>query len=719
MATENQASAVPVQKFSRYRSVRIPKSSAPTCPPPTIHASSTVTEPVKRSLSRYRSNRPADRAVSPPKLSSPATTQQKQVREGTNEVSARRETRDALPVGEKEPLRAQDSEKDRSGRGLTEHGRRHEQKQPIVEEARVSGLSREGVAGDVNTPASAINAGERKVRVKYNQASVFVPVAPSTTTTDMIRSVAEQLSESIDIAGTVVLECIPQLGLERPLRDYEHIRDVLNSWNVDSQNHLIIVPSSLGGFPCTVAFGNAAREQPGEKRAYVYHSHQPGKWDKRWVTLRSDGQVLLAKKDGGKTTNICHISDFDVYVPTRRQIRKLGPPHKTCYAIKSQQKSSMFLTTANYLHFFAFDNAGMAADWYNAVHEWRSWYLVTVLGKGYDKPVKLVNSNQVGHKQRIPNERPMHCSADLAPAAVYSLNKERDNRNRVRRPPPITTDEVSTKGAINVSPIACQHGPSTSRDAPSREKSEDTFAATGLLGQTYEQRQKAQRERDTACAHEGPFLPGLLLRDTSPAAKHHSSNGERWQHQGGPMAEDDSKMAGGLKRRLSKWQKSAPLVDLTSFYKTLPRSRGEGRGVLPEHLPAGGLIDLATTGPQNSSRPGTSSEESVGSHRGSRPGSKGSLSRDGGRNGGNHEGQAYIAGGLLAKAGIGQGGTGKGRGVRTGDRRAKEPMLDMSEPSKYAPGSLLAQVERQMGEERAVRDRMGGREVWMPMGDGV
>lgn len=657
---------------------------------------------MKRSMSRYRKNRPVDPVVSPPKMPLPANTQPKQRREGMSEPSARRDTRDIIPLEEKVSLRGQDGEKGESRCDLAKHGSRDELKERKVEEALVS---QEGLVGDIDAPVSAINAGERRVRVKCNQTSVFVRVAPSTTTADVVRSAAEKLSENIDIAASTVLECIPQLGLERPLRDYEHVRDIMNSWDLDAQNHLIIIPSTAGGFAGNLDFQNAARGRPREKRVFMYHSHQPGKWDKRWITLRSDGQVLLAKKDGGETTNICHISDFDIYVPTRREMRKLKPPKKTCYAIKSQQKLSMFLTTANYLHFFSSSDATLAADWYQAVHKWRSWYLVTILGKGHETPV-LVGSNLGEQKQRCPIDHLMHRPAHMSSAPVHSL--ESDREDHARRAPLSYSGEASMKGGMNVFPLARQHGLSIERSASSCNKGEDTFAATGLLGQTYEQRQKAQRDRDAAAAYERPFLPGLLLGETSIAASHHSPERERRPHLGGTMPTSDSNMTAGLKRTSSKWQKSAPLVDLTSYYKALTLSR-EGRAVLPEQLPAEGLTDLATR-PENISRPGTSSEDSAVACRGAWPGSTsrmGCSSVDGAPDVGDHEGQAYMVGGLLAKAGTGQGGSGTGRGVMTGDRQAKEPMLDMSEPSMYAPGSLLAQAEQHVGEGKAAR--AGGR----------
>ncbi|MCJ1303022.1 hypothetical protein MMC08_005828 [Hypocenomyce scalaris] len=671
MATEDQASSVAVQKFSRYRSVRNPKSSAITTAPSTPHASSTVTKPVIRSTSRYRNNLPANPAVSPPKVHLSDMAQQKQPREGINEGSARRETLNVLSLKERRPLGGQDSEKHKNRQDVAEHKGRNELTQRDVEQLPASGASQRGPSANLDTPMSAINAGERRVRVKCNQASVFVRIAPSTTTMDVISSAADMLPESIDVVSSVILECIPQLGLERPLRKYEHIRDVMNSWNVDAQNHLIIVPSAIGGCGANLDVDNVAQGQQGGKKVYMYHSHRPSKWDKRWIILRPDGQVLLAKKDGGETTNICHLSDFDIYVPTHRQMRKLGAPKKICYAIKSQQKSSMFLTTANYVHFFSSDDAGLAADWYKAVQEWRSWYLITVLGKG-------------------PNKEGQGRSGE----PIYD-----------RRAPPTPFVEKPPKDAIDFFPNARQHGPLLNGGGPPQEKDQGMFAATGLLGQIYGERQKAQRDRETASAVDGPFLPGLLLGGASVLSARPSIDPEAWPRQGGSLPTTQRSMASGLKRGLSKWQKSTPSADVTSHYEGPLLHMGEGRAIVPEQLPLGGLIELAT-GPEEKSRPNTSSGESVVPHRGAREAMK-------------NDKQEYIVGGLLAKAGTGQGGRGTGRGVMNGDRQAKEAMLDVGEASIYAPGSLLANVEKPAGEERVMRERVEGREVSVPVGEGV
>ena len=57
--------------------------------------------------------------------------------------------------------------------------------------------------------------------------------------------------------------------------------------------------------------------------------------------------------------------------------------------------------------------------------------------------------------------------------------------------------------------------------------------------------------------------------------------------------------------------------------------------------------------------------------------------------------EPFTAGGLLARAGEGQGGRAQGKGVRSGVREAREPMIEVGREREYVPGSLLAgMVER-------------------------
>jgi hypothetical protein len=237
-----------------------------------------------------------------------------------------------------------------------------------------------------DAPVSAVNAGERRVNVKCQDSTITLPVTPTTTAKDILSSASLCMSASIDPHTAVLLESFMQLGLERPLRRYERVRDVMNSWDNDNQHHLSIMSGSECEAP-GLQITDAPHQQPLGTTVHVYHSQRPGKWDKRWIKLREDGQITISKNETGiDSTNICHLSDFDLYTPTARQIRKLRPPKKICYALKSQEKSAMFLDGANFAHFFCTKEKDVADKWYRAVHSWRSWYLVNMLGEGQRDP---------------------------------------------------------------------------------------------------------------------------------------------------------------------------------------------------------------------------------------------------------------------------------------------------------------------------------------------
>ena len=447
-----------------------------------------------------------------------------------------------------------------------------------------------------DAPMSAVNAGERRVKVKYDQSVTWLPVTPSTTPLDIMRSAAAHLAEPIDMDSTVLLESFKQLGLERPLRRYEHVRDVLNSWDSDTQNALIIEPSPTGGGEDLLDLHSVSKSQPGYTSVYIHYSQRPGHWDKRWVTLRSDGQMLVSKREGGETANICHISDFDIYIPTARQLAKrIRPPRKICFAIKSQQKSSMFLSTANFVHFFSTSDKTLAASWYKAVLQWRSWYLVNVMGEGKngtqgsrEVPTELVgeeapdpeSSKAEGHcrspeppsqskssitASALVNDNTRHVVPLRNPISGHIVTKSNADDIDFRRRNQVQTPQFKkpTKDSNIVAPR--DHGPSFVQGE--RQEVPEEFAMTGLLGRTYTQRQKAQREREKA-PNDGQDQPAATPILKPPKA---------------------------LNRTLSQRPKPKPLVDLSPQYREPPQHAKRGRGVVLEQIPAGGLVEVANT----------------------------------------------------------------------------------------------------------------------------
>ncbi|MCJ1464877.1 hypothetical protein MMC07_003492 [Pseudocyphellaria aurata] len=472
------------------------------------------------------------------------------------------------------------------------------------------GSGGETAAPQFDAPISAVNAGERRVIVKSKDFILSLPVTPSTTSVDIICAIAKQNPGSVDVNSSVLVESFKQVGLERPLRRYEHIRDILNSWDTDTQNTLVIESSPTGGNDDDLDVRNVSNKQPGEISVYLYHSQKPGRWDKRWVTLRSDGQILV-KKSGTESINICHLSDFDIYIPTPRQTaKKIKPPKKVCFAVKSQQKSSMFISTANFIHFFSTGDKKLATMWYKAVQQWRSWYLVNVMGEGQslaqggdDGHTRDRNGSEPSSGKRAP---PIHRPTDnlestayladaFAPHAIPQQTQSHRQPSRAgsgQRPSTAKGPAESNEASSGVKPTRNRAAPPVSfptslmddssmhaaaspakgffQVASAEDSEPQPFSTSGLLGRTYSQRQKTQndRERNMGSRH-----------GHSPTTHTVSINGN----------------SDGLKRTTSLRQKPKPLVDLTPVYQEPPQHSRKGKGVVPEQLPAGGLVDIATS----------------------------------------------------------------------------------------------------------------------------
>ncbi|CAG8288622.1 unnamed protein product [Penicillium salamii] len=555
------------------------------------------------------------------------------------------------------------------------------------------GVGGTGVVPGVDAPVSAVNAGERHALVVYGDSRAKLTVTPSTRVKDLLLDASEHLSRDIDADKFILMESFSQVGLERPLRRYEHVREVMNSWSHDSENRFIIIPPSSVEALAQLEAAHAPSEQPSSTNVHLYYSQRPRKWDKRFVTLRTDGQVTISKKENAKEqTNICHISDFDIYFPSARALNKdIKPPKKLCFAIKSQQKSSMFLTTENFLHFFSTSDRSVADQWYRAVQKWRSWYLVNKLGTSQRSDGETLlqrsgtrrSTRQRNVQNDVPlldrqssTESPKRRSSDLQrPSSSKDIfAKKRAQRGHV--PPPSSYPHTPTLDT-DVSGSFSDNEALISGVSPG-EVEASTFSPTSLLGRTYTQRQNAMRERDD---HEkrnkqDPFTTGLMAGtpfDSTPNSRTNTMT----------RAPD-----------LSAFHK--PLVDLTPVYAEPPQHSRKGKGHGVKVQPGMQLIDGAT-GPELtqgaiSIPPSTSWRRAEVPQRRNTtrsvreqapyPVPDAPSPKD------------FTPNSLLAHSAS----TATPRkqrtshGVATGDRNATKPLLDMSPENPFADGSLLRQL---------------------------
>ncbi|MCJ1407455.1 hypothetical protein MMC19_001526 [Ptychographa xylographoides] len=601
--------------------------------------------------------------------------------------------------------------------------RRQKAVSPILEPLRptVEVPAQTGGLSGIDAPISAVNAGVRNVSIKYNKSFGMLPIVLSTTVVDILRSASSVFSDNIDPSSTILVESFKLLGLERPLRRYEHIREIVNSWDHDGQNNLIIARSPTNEDNESLEVFRTPAQQPDEMIVNIYHSQRPGEWDKRWITLRADGQMMVAKVKGGESKNICHMSDFDIYTPTSRQMKKLQPPRKHCYCIKSQQKSAMFLTTENFAHFFATKDKTLAQDFYKAVQGWRSWYLVNIMGNGKKAPrvEQTVSRVSLGphkaelpyqHHHDIPQKSPVHQPYDLK--SSLRLNKS------------------NASDATSVDHLAQEKTRATTLVRPIKKSAVPSVSLPKSFGREI---------NHVACGpsqHSQNIIPGFLpmqsTEHATPTTGKLSRSGSRRQEAMLPQAYNTraKRNSIGLAIPPSHHQKDVPvfkpLVDLTPQFQEPPQFSKRGRGITLSHIPPGGLVNIATSPesaiplPQSATwrRPGSSYGEDPQTPRIALMRSPATHAPDSAA-GRADEQHAFIMGGLLAQAGTGQGAREQGRVAKRGDRQARGPMLEADETSLYVPGSLLAYVQQQTGPVRPAIDREKRRTIVTSTGEGA
>lgn len=668
-----------------------------------------------------------------------------------------------------------------------------------------------GVVPGTDAPMSASNAGDRQVMVVCGKSKAMFPVKQTTTPVDIMKAASKHMRQQIDVSSALLLEDFVTVGVQRPLRRYERIRDIMNSWDSDSQNSLILIDPGTGTSEAELSVSGAPAEKPGDESWYLDFSQKVGKWDKRMITLRADGQVTAQKDLKVEQTNLCHLSDFDIYRPTQEKVKKkIKPPKKYCFAIKSQQKTAMFESTHDFVHFFCTNDRPTADAFYSAVQGWRSWYLVNVMGEGRrprqtkgalenalkelginDENVKPSRRGEVveAHYHVVPPkplldvDRSEKTSAITRTREVPSTGFTRSSnqldptvsperrtsiRRQPQRPPgamsnraqlaedePLgnlgrkdsvnrkrpsleqkrsESDEFAAPGLLGRSYSQRQKEPglgrqsSVNRRRPSLDRAgsnPEEFADTGLLGRSYSQRRKDYNEREdkreNGTTSGSNFLSPDLVEPPNNTSPPKSSEGIVRRHSTRAHHARTNSAEGGIQRSNSNTQRKRqmpePLVDLTPQYREPPQHTkiGRGKGYVPKEVGEGGLIDNATSPedvlglpPTNDWRAGRDRQANSGVNVNPSTVSRNAVNaRSTKRPTTSREtSDAFTGDGLLAGTQAQQGwgrGT-QGRGVMDGSK-AKGPMVDMSTESVFAHGSLVAKVESEQGVAAPVIDR--------------
>ncbi|PVF95027.1 hypothetical protein CPB86DRAFT_808333 [Serendipita vermifera] len=248
--------------------------------------------------------------------------------------------------------------------------------------------------------ASDISYGDsmqQRIFVESMQRFSVVEIGPRTNAREVIHDIIEKGDldpEEMQSGDWMLYEVANDFGMERPIREYEVVMEVYNSWNSDMRvNYFMLKRTPLAKYLSADAIPKSSPTYGG----YVEWEHKRGKWTKRWLELR-EHSLWISKRQGAKdATVLCTFSNFDFYQVTRLH----KSPKPFVFSVKSTQSMRLFERASDYHHVFCCD-----------AMEGNQWSLNILLARSYvlhqertvlfrqlnaftDRPVARSNTNRV------------------------------------------------------------------------------------------------------------------------------------------------------------------------------------------------------------------------------------------------------------------------------------------------------------------------------------
>ncbi|GAA5964413.1 hypothetical protein JCM21900_006421 [Sporobolomyces salmonicolor] len=164
--------------------------------------------------------------------------------------------------------------------------------------------------------------------------------------------------------GWALWEVWRGMGLERPIREYEFVHDVVKSFDDDSS---IFVLKRTAMWPILSSSARLHTAMP--RRGAVQLEVKKGKWSKRFLDLK-DGALSYSKSEKGKdATVLCQLSNFDVFFVTREAADRLKAPKPFVFALKSRLTRAHFEEANEYCHFLSIKTAEEMLNWIKTITE--------------------------------------------------------------------------------------------------------------------------------------------------------------------------------------------------------------------------------------------------------------------------------------------------------------------------------------------------------------
>ncbi len=272
---------------------------------------------------------------------------------------------------------------------------------------------------------------EHRIFIDSHLKHITVSVSPTTLVREVVDGARAQgqLTSGTDAQGGFALwEICRSLGVERPLREFEVLADVVKSW--DGEANILIIRRT----PLWPILASSLRAQPAPtKSGWVQVELKRGKWAKKWLELR-DGALTAAKGESGKErAPLVPLATFDAFALAPHAVQALKAPKPFVLALKSKLPRSHFEKEEEYCVFVGFRDEQDSDAWMKAITEARNPVMREREAAVVGAPA---SPDPAAAKSAAPLLAPVQVGA--VPATASSLSRAGTAKKAIARPPPPT-----------------------------------------------------------------------------------------------------------------------------------------------------------------------------------------------------------------------------------------------------------------------------------------
>ncbi|KAI9277544.1 hypothetical protein BY458DRAFT_538911 [Sporodiniella umbellata] len=203
-----------------------------------------------------------------------------------------------------------------------------------------------------------------KIYIEDANQHTFVPLTNMLTSAMVVQSLKKKglLDTSNDWA---FFEIANSHLVERPMRTWEIVLDIISGWQPDSNNALLV---KRYPYHHTLTSETLLQKPLVSMHGWLSIEYKKGKWQKRYCFIK-DNAIHHAKEKGAISSILCHLASYDVYT----LLQPLdSSPTQFVFAIRAQEKASKFEKEGDYIRFMATEDQEEMKRWVLGIRQTKS-----------------------------------------------------------------------------------------------------------------------------------------------------------------------------------------------------------------------------------------------------------------------------------------------------------------------------------------------------------